>query len=35
MQVAELDRLFDVFLGARHVGRAAEEHGEPDQASNQ
>ncbi len=35
VQVAELNRLLDVFLGARHVGRAAEHHDEPDEAPAQ
>ena len=35
VEVAELHRLFDVFLRARHVGRAAQEHRKPNQAPDQ
>ena len=35
MEMAELHRLLDVLLGARHVRRATEKHREPDQASDQ
>jgi len=35
MEMAELNRLLDVLLRAGHVLRPAEEHGKPNQASNQ
>ena len=35
MQVAELHRLLDVLIGAGDVRRAAEQHRQPDETSDQ
>jgi len=35
MRVAELERLLDEFVGARHVRRAPEDHDEPDDTARQ